>query len=90
MRDYNYGTAINNLIENYKEMLGILVQARISSDRIDDWKKDLDLVTNPDQTRLTQMALRYLCGECDEIRVGDERVIAGMKCGHCAYGGGYL
>lgn len=87
MSDYNYGTAINNLIENYKEMLGILVQARISSDRIDDWKKDLDLVTNPDQTR---MNLIWMCGECDEIRVDDERVLAGMKCGHCAYGGGYL
>ena len=86
MSDYNYGTAINDLIDNYKEMLGILIQARISSDRIDDWQNDLDLVTNPDQTRLTQLALRYLCGECNEIRLDDDRVFAGMKCGHCAYG----
>jgi hypothetical protein len=86
MGDYNYGTAINNLIDNYTEMLGILVQARIASDRIDDWQKALDLVINPDQTRLTQLALRYLCGECNEIRLDDERVFAGMKCGHCAYG----
>ena len=43
MVNYNYGTAINNLINNYKEMLEILVQARIASDRIDDWQNDLDL-----------------------------------------------
>jgi len=84
MKDYNYGTAVNNLIDNYTEMLGILVQARIASDRIDDWKKDLDLVINPDQTRLTQIDLinvefRWMCWECEEIRVDDERVLAGMK-----------
>ena len=86
MANYNYGTAINKLIDSYHEMLELIVQARIASDRIDDWQNDLDLVTNPDQTRLTQLALRYLCGECNEIRLDDERVFAGMKCGHCAYG----
>ena len=26
------------------------------------------------------------CGECEEVRVDDARVSAGMKCGPCAYG----
>lgn len=29
---------------------------------------------------------KWRCGECGEIREGDDRVAAGMKCGHCAYG----
>ncbi len=90
MVDYNYGTAVNKLIDYYEEMLGILVQARLASDRIDEWKNTLDVVVNPDQTRfnLNQVENIYLwmCGECDEIRVDDERVLAGMKCSHCAYG----
>lgn len=99
MVNYNYGTAVNKLINSYNEMLELIVQARIATDRIDEWKKDLDLVTNPDQTRLPQtmegLAFRirnilWMCGECEEIRIDDERVLAGMKCGHCAYGGGYL
>lgn len=28
-----------------------------------------------------------ICGECGEMRPGDERVLAGMKCAMCAYGG---
>ena len=27
---------------------------------------------------------KWRCGECGEIRIGDMRVEAGMKCGHCA------
>jgi len=87
MVNYNYGTAINKLIDSYHEMLELIVQARIATDRIDEWKKDLDIVINPDQTK---MNLIWICGECEEMRVDDERVLAGMKCGHCAYGGGYL
>ena len=26
-----------------------------------------------------------ICGECGEVRDGDARVTAGMKCGPCAY-----
>ena len=29
----------------------------------------------------------WLCGECEEVRYEDARVEAGLKCGHCAYGG---
>ena len=54
MVDYNYGTAVNKLIDYYEEMLGILVQARLASDRIDEWKNTLDVVVNPDQTRLNK------------------------------------
>ena len=91
MGSYNYGTAMNKLIDNYQEMLELIVQARIATDRIDEWKHDLDLVINPDQTRLTQIDLinvefKQICGECEEIRVDDARVLAGMKCGYCAYG----
>lgn len=27
-----------------------------------------------------------ICSECGEVRLDDERVLAGMKCGFCAYG----
>lgn len=47
----NYGTAITTLIVNYKEMLELIVQARIGDERIDEWKKALDLVENPEQVR---------------------------------------
>ena len=29
-----------------------------------------------------------ICPECGQVRAGDERVRAGMKCGFCAYGYG--
>ena len=29
----------------------------------------------------------WRCSECSKVRVGDDRVQAGMKCGPCAYGG---
>jgi hypothetical protein len=48
--DYNYGTAMNKLIDYYKEMLELIIQARLASDRIDEWKEVLSVVTNPDQT----------------------------------------
>ena len=48
--DYNYGTAMNKLIVNYSEMLELIIHARLASDRIDEWKETLKLVTNPDQT----------------------------------------
>jgi len=51
MLEYNYGTAMNTLIEYYEEMLELIVQARLASDRVDEWKKVLDLVTNTDQTK---------------------------------------
>ena len=57
MANYNYGTAMNKLIDSYNEMLELIIQARIATDRIDEWKNDLDLVINPDQTRLTQIDL---------------------------------
>ena len=50
--DYNYGTAMNKLIDYYKEMLELIVQARLASDRIDEWKETLDVVTNPDQANM--------------------------------------
>ena len=50
--EYNYGTSMNLLIDYYKEMMELIVQARIASDRVDEWKKVLDLVTNPDQTSM--------------------------------------
>ena len=28
----------------------------------------------------------WLCIECDQVRLDDARVQAGMKCGECAYG----
>ena len=102
MVNYNYGTAVNKLIDNYQEMLEILVQARLASDRVDDWKNTLDVVINPEQTKVDvqkrvnvaslqsiqklENIYQWMCGECDEIRVDDARVLAGMKCGHCAYG----
>ena len=52
MIDYNYGTAMNKLIDYYKEMLELIVQARLASDRIDEWKETLDVVTNPDQANM--------------------------------------
>jgi len=27
----------------------------------------------------------WVCPECEEVREGDERVRAGMKCGLCSY-----
>lgn len=95
MVQYNYGTAVNKLIDYYQEMLEILVQARLASDRIDEWKNTLDVVVNPDQTKfnITQLEntqleniYMWMCSECDEIRIDDARVSVGMKCGHCAYG----
>lgn len=50
MTEYNYGTAMNSLIDYYKEMLELIIQARLASDRIDEWKEALNLVINPDQT----------------------------------------
>jgi len=50
--DYNYGTAMNKLIDYYNEMLGLIIQARLASDRIDEWKEILNLVTNPDQANI--------------------------------------
>lgn len=47
----NYGTALDSLIVNYKEMLTLIVQARIGNERVDEWKKALDLVENPEQVR---------------------------------------
>jgi len=51
MIEYNYGTAMNKLIDYYKEMLELIVQARLASDKVDEWKSVLELVTNPDQAR---------------------------------------
>jgi len=28
---------------------------------------------------------KWFCGECGELRVGDARVEAGMKCSNCSY-----
>ena len=50
MIDYNYGTALNNLIDYYNEMLELIIHARLASDKIDKWKETLYQVTNPDQT----------------------------------------
>ena len=47
----NYGTALNSLIVNYKEMLTLIVQARIGNERVDEWKKALELVENPEPVR---------------------------------------
>lgn len=30
----------------------------------------------------------YYCPECGEYRPDDDRVLEGMRCGHCVYGGG--
>ena len=35
----------------------------------------------------TPIAHKWRCPECWEIKRGDERVLAGMKCWACAYGG---
>ena len=90
MQTYNYGTAVNKLINSYLEMLELIVKARIATDRIDEWQKDLELVINPEQIYggiiLKQSEATYLCEECGEVRIDDDRVIFGMKCGHCAYG----
>ena len=48
--DTNYGTALNRLINYYKEMLELIIHARLASDRVDEWKETLYIVTNPDQT----------------------------------------
>ena len=32
-------------------MLTLIVQARIGNERVDEWKKALDLVENPEQVR---------------------------------------
>ena len=40
MQTYNYGTAVNKLINSYLEMLELIVKARIATDRIDEWHKD--------------------------------------------------
>ncbi len=89
MPKYNYGTAVDKLIDNYQEMFTLIVQARIAGDRIDEWKRDLDLVLNPEQTKTKCTSLEFstwICMECDEVRIGDGRVLFGMKCGNCAYG----
>jgi len=44
----NYGTFMDTFIENYQEMLELIIQARIASDRVDDWKKALESVLNPE------------------------------------------
>tara|TARA_R110000824_G_scaffold52052_7_gene144702 strand:+ start:5258 stop:5542 length:285 start_codon:yes stop_codon:yes gene_type:complete len=93
MPSYNYGTAIDKLIDNYQEMLELLIQARLASNRIDEWKNTLDIVINPEQTSfdstnvklIRQLAFKWICRECQEVRVDDERVIEGMKCRYCAY-----
>ena len=43
-----YGTFMDKFIENYQEMLEVIVQARIASDRVDEWKKSLEDVINPE------------------------------------------
>ena len=47
----NYGTVLNSLIVNYKEMLTLIIQARIGDARVDEWKRALELVENPEQVR---------------------------------------
>ena len=44
----NYGTFMDTFIENYQEMLELIIQARIASDRVDDWQKALESVLNPE------------------------------------------
>ena len=89
MPSYNYGTAIDKLIDNYREMLELHIQARLASDRIDEWKNTLDIVINPEQTSFdstnVKLIRQWICRECHEVRVDDERVIEGMKCRYCAY-----
>ena len=89
MGNYNYGTAINKLIDNYQEMLELIIQARLASDRIDDWKNTLAIVINPEQIKDNGTDLEniytWICIECNEVRIDDDRVFAGLKCSHCAY-----
>ena len=47
----NYGTFMDAFIENYKEMLSLIIQARIASDRVDAWQKSLNGVVNPEPIR---------------------------------------
>ena len=63
MNKYNYGTAMNRLIDSYKEMLELIINARIASDRIDEWKEILNLVTNPDQTLMPITTRPYFYDE---------------------------
>lgn len=47
----------------------------------ESWKKMLGTKEEFEQVRKE----KWRCPECDEIREGDARVEAGMKCGFCAY-----
>jgi len=92
MGNYNYGTALNKLIDNYQEMLELIIQARLASDRIDDWKNTLAVVINPEHIKSEffkstdlENIYTWLCIECNEIRIDDDRVLVGLKCSHCAY-----
>lgn len=61
----NYGTFMDKFIENYKEMLAILVQARIASDRIDEWQKSLEDVMNPEPRSKGYYKTQYI--DCQAI-----------------------
>lgn len=37
---------------------------------------------------IPQKSTLQLCGDCGEIREGDGRLQAGLKCSQCAYSGG--
>lgn len=48
MNNYGWGTNMDKFIENYGEMLEVIVQARIASDKVDEWKKSLEDILNPE------------------------------------------
>lgn len=55
-----YGTFMDTFIENYKEMLTLIVQARIASDRVDEWQKSLKGVVNPEPVAFGDRVLEWL------------------------------
>ena len=61
------------------------IVARWDTDIVAEYAVSMLVVQLMQHPRLLEELTQFVCGECEELRVDDDRVIAGMKCGICAY-----
>ena len=61
------------------------IVARWDTDIVTEYATSMLVIQLMQQPRLLEELTKFVCGECEELRVDDDRVIAGMKCGVCAY-----
>ena len=61
------------------------IVSRWDTDAIAEYATSMLVVELMKYPMLLEVLTQFVCGECEELRVDDDRVIAGMKCGYCAY-----